>query len=144
MSRDIGCGFRFSSQFPQKREKKKEEEELVWLCIGFLCAVASINPQCGLVSVWKHVSACGKKVCWRECGSYPKKTGCTQPNIFLYIHIYIYVLVRGLLLMLSHVVMDQVWKSAEAASPSHLPTSDLCFRTFSVAGSTHDTVLMLG
>lgn len=61
-----------------------------------------------------------------------------------YIYIYIYVLVRGLLLMLSHVVMDQVWKSAEAASPSHLPTSDLCFRTFSVAGSTHDTVLMLG
>lgn len=58
----------FSLLVPPEKAKK----ELVWLCIGFLCAVASINPQCGLVSVWKHVSAV-EKVCWRERGSSPTK-----------------------------------------------------------------------
>lgn len=41
------------------------------------------------------------------------------------------------------IAMDQVWKSREAASLSHLSTSDLCLRMFSVVGTTHDTVLML-
>lgn len=105
----IGC-FVF---FPVRKDKKKEEKktELVWLCIGFLCVVASINPPCGLVSVWKHRSACGKRCAGGNVDHTPTKTQDLSNRTFLSPkpHFF-FILVRDLILFLSNFVIDQVWK----------------------------------
>lgn len=53
---------------------RKGRKELVWLCFGFLCAIASLNLQMQLGLSVKLIGSCGKRCVWRNVDHTCEKT----------------------------------------------------------------------
>lgn len=111
--------------FPLPKRKKKRKE-LVWLCFGFLCAVASFDPQVWLGLSVEALWFLWEKVCQRECGSCPwDNTGLIQHNGGVLKKIFFWMLPEKIIsvfssckkspfLSLSYFVTNQVFRCREA------------------------------